>query len=95
MPKELMHSFDVGRTRATHAGYAVYRLRGKLGLPADLIGKFKSAQKAVDSAEDLGVDYGAFRLLASVGGTEPRERIKRNDLPVSEVLNLSLQKKKQ
>jgi hypothetical protein len=93
MPKELLHSFDVGRTRVTHAGYAVYRLRGKLGLPADLMGKFESAQKAVDSAEGFGVDYGVFRLLASRGRIEPRERIKRDDLPVSEVLNLSVQKK--
>ena len=91
MPRELLLTWTVGKDRITHAGYAVYTLRRET--PADQILTFESAERAVDSAERLGADHGAFRITEPRRGTQPRERIMRADLPVTVVLKPTESKK--
>ncbi len=86
--KELLHTWNVGRSRYTHAGFAVHKIIGRLNKPKEMIGRiYESAEKAVDAAERLGAGYAAFRVHKSKSRFEPRELIQRKDLPVTVSLN--------
>jgi hypothetical protein len=88
MPKELLYTWPVGKDRVTHKGYAVYTVRGRMDVPADLLGEFESAEAAVASAEKLGAGHHAYRVTTGgTRGTQPRERLSRSDLPINLVLN--------
>jgi hypothetical protein len=84
MTKNLQSSWMVGKIRVTHAGFGVYKLRGRLNSPADLLsGPHQSAQKAVEAAEKLGEGYAAFRMARSMARVEARELLSRDDLPIN------------
>jgi hypothetical protein len=83
MTKTLQNSWMVGTTRVTHAGFGIYKLRGHLNLPTDLLsGPLESAQKAIETAETFGDDYAVFRMARSSAGLEAKEMLSRDDLPV-------------
>jgi hypothetical protein len=83
MTKHLPNSWMVGKTRVTHAGFGVYKLRGRLDSPTDLLsGPHESAQKAIEIAEGFGKEYAAFRMTQSSSGLEAKEPLSRDDLPV-------------
>jgi hypothetical protein len=82
------------RPEGSHSGYAVYKVIGKFNNPTDRIGIYAEPDRAVKKAEDLeaaetgGTQYRAFRIIESPSGIkEPKEIIKRDDLPVTEGLN--------
>jgi hypothetical protein len=82
--RNLQNSWMVGKTRVTHAGYGVYRLRSHLNSPTDLLsGPHESAQKAIDIAETFGEGHAAFRMFRSSAGLEAQELLNRDDLPVN------------
>jgi hypothetical protein len=79
----LPSSWMIGKTRVTHEGFGVYKLRGHLNSPSDLVsGPHGSAQKAVETAENFGEGHAAFRMVRSSIGLEAREFLSRDDLPV-------------
>jgi hypothetical protein len=87
MPKKLLYTWTVSKARVTHERYGVCKLCGRIASPAEVVaGPYESAAKAVAAAERLGDCYTAFRLVKSKSGTQPRERIEREDLPVDTVL---------
>jgi hypothetical protein len=84
MTRNLQSSWEVGKTRVTHAGFGVYKLRGRVNSPTDrLSGPIESAKAAVAMAEGLGDGYAAFRIVQSSAGIEPRELLSREDLPIN------------
>ena len=88
MAKHLLYTWDVGPVRCTHAGFAVCKLRKKTR-PSEVFFRFETAEKAVETAERLGDDYGAFRVYEAKGEVSPLERINRDDLPVAVSLKLT------
>lgn len=83
MARDLPSSYTVGKTRFTHAGYAVYKLYD-LNSPSDRIsGPVDSEIKAIESAENLGEGYAAFRMVRSPAGVTAKEMLRREDLPIN------------
>jgi hypothetical protein len=88
------------RPDGSHSGYAVYKVGGRFNELKEPISRIYSmADRAVKQAEDLeaaennGTQYRAFRIIESPSGIkEPKEMIKRDDLPVTESLNPTLNK---
>jgi hypothetical protein len=65
----LPNSWMIGKTRVTHEGFGVYKLRGHLNSPSDLVsGPHGSAQKAVETAENFGEGHAAFRIVTTPRG---------------------------
>ena len=88
MVKELLFAWEIGRSRYTHAGFAVHKIIGRLNKPREMIGRIcESADEGVDAAQRLGAGYAAFRVYRSKSGVEPHELIQRKDLPVTVSLN--------
>jgi hypothetical protein len=84
--KVLVHSWEVGRNRYSHAGFAVHKVIGTQNKPMERVGRiYELAEKAVEAAERLGRGFAAFRVYRSISGkgVEPRELIEREDLPVT------------
>jgi hypothetical protein len=81
--KNLPNSWMVGKTRVTRKGFGVYKLRGHLNSPTDLLsGPHQSVQKAVETAEKFGEGHVVFRIARSPAGIEAKELLSRDDLPV-------------
>jgi hypothetical protein len=83
MAKNLQSSWTVGKTRVTHAGFGVYKVRG-FNSPTDSVsGPIESAKRAVEIAEGFGDGYAAFRIVQSSAGLGARELLRREDLPIN------------
>ena len=81
--KQLPNTWTTGKVRSTHGGFRVHRIIGKLGQPGDQVGRvYESAEAAVVAAERLGDGYAAFRVVKIGSSLEPREMIRRSDLPI-------------
>jgi hypothetical protein len=85
---ELPYTYKIGRHRYTHAGYAAHKVIGRLDKPMEMIGGIRqSAEEALEAVERLGQGHAAYRVVQSGLRAEPRELIKRGDLPITVSLN--------
>jgi hypothetical protein len=80
----LINVSPVGKVQSTHAGFRVHKIIGKFNRPADEVGRlYESAQAAIEAAERLGDEYAAFRVVKVRSSLEPKEMIRRGDLPIT------------
>ena len=86
--RDLPYTWDIGKSRHTHAGFAVFKIIGRMHKPMEMAsGPFDSAERALDAADRLGEGYATYRVHKSKSGTEPFELIQRKDIPVTVNLN--------
>jgi hypothetical protein len=86
--RDLPFTWTIGKTRCTHEGYAAHKIVGKFNKPMERVSDvFESPDKAIGAAERLGEGYAAFRIVRVGDSLEPKEPIRRDELPVTVSLN--------
>ncbi len=84
MPLQLRNAWSLDSGTCIHVGFAAHKTIGEFNKPMEQVGKIHvSAEAAVAAAERLGEGYAAFRVYKYKKKTEPKELIRREDLPVS------------
>jgi hypothetical protein len=87
--RQLINTWTTGKVRSIHEGFRVHRIIGKSNRPGDEVGRvYESAETAIETAERLGEGYAAFRVAKVGSSLEPKELIRRSDLPITVNQNL-------